>query len=115
MRLLKFLLAAIITLSLAFICNLHNPFGTSIPALGSLFNPFTGFWQNAESSPFDGLSSADFDELSAPVDLVFDQRLVPHIFAQNIEDAYFAQGYITAYYRLWQMDIATRAVSGQAI
>lgn len=113
MQLLKFLFAAVLTLSLAFICNLHNPFGTSIPALGSLFSPFSGFWQNAESTPFDGLNPSDIDQLKAPVDVVFDDRLVPHIFAQHTEDAYFVQGYITAHYRLWQMDIATRAVSGQ--
>ena len=42
-----------------------------------------------------------------------DERRVPHIFAENSEDAFFAQGYITAYNRLWQMDMSTRKVSGR--
>ena len=42
-----------------------------------------------------------------------DNRMVPHIFAQNDHDLAYAQGYVTAMDRLWQMDIATRAISGR--
>jgi penicillin amidase len=42
-----------------------------------------------------------------------DDRLVPHIFAQNDEDAYFIQGYIHAKFRLWQMEFQTMAAAGR--
>ena len=41
-----------------------------------------------------------------------DDHLVPHIFAQNNYDLSFAQGYITAKYRLWQMEFETAAAAG---
>src|SRR5713101_2457381 len=37
----------------------------------------------------------------------------PHIAAESIDDALFAQGYVTAQDRLWQMDSLRRLVSGQ--
>ena len=47
------------------------------------------------------------------VDIVFDDRMIPHIFAKNNHDVYFAQGYVTAMHRLWQMDFQTRYASGR--
>ena len=85
----------------------------AIPAIGKLFNPFTGFWQNAEKIDQQNVENLNFTQLSAPVKVIYDKRLVPHIFAQNITDATFVQGYITAQHRLWQMDIATRSTSGR--
>ncbi len=51
--------------------------------------------------------------LSAPVLVLRDARGVPHIRAQSIEDAYFAQGYVTAQDRLWQMDLSRRLANGE--
>src|SRR4051794_12376156 len=42
--------------------------------------------------------------LSAPVTVVRDSHGVPHITATSLDDLFFAQGYITAQDRLWQMD-----------
>ncbi|MCB9087424.1 MAG: penicillin acylase family protein [Calditrichae bacterium] len=42
----------------------------------------------------------------------WDDRRVPHVFAQNDHDLYFTQGYLTARDRLWQMDFITRAAAG---
>src|SRR5204863_2091709 len=42
-----------------------------------------------------------------------DDNLVPHVFANNNHDLYFAQGYITAKYRLWQMEFETAAAAGR--
>jgi penicillin amidase len=39
--------------------------------------------------------------------------MVPHIFAENDHDLYYAQGYLTARDRLWQMDIQTRSAAGR--
>jgi penicillin G amidase len=51
--------------------------------------------------------------VAAPVDVLRDARGVPHIRAESIEDAYFAQGYVTAQDRLWQMDLSRRLAQGE--
>src|SRR5947209_11829057 len=51
--------------------------------------------------------------LSAPVSVLRDAQGVPHIRAQNMSDLLFAQGYVTAQDRLWQLDITRRYASGQ--
>ncbi|MCB0554697.1 MAG: penicillin acylase family protein [Phaeodactylibacter sp.] len=113
MRILKFAIVALITGALTQLASQHQPLGTALPALGPLLSPFTGFWQNAEpmASPPDGVLASP--HLKGKVDVVFDQRLVPHIFAESLEDAAFVQGYLAAKYRLWQMDIAIRATAGR--
>ena len=52
--------------------------------------------------------------LSAPVTVRWDQHGVPHIEAANLDDLLFAQGYVTAQDRLWQMDMARRMAAGEA-
>lgn len=42
-----------------------------------------------------------------------DERGIPYIEAANEADLYFAQGYVTASDRLWQMDVLRRAVRGE--
>ena len=42
-----------------------------------------------------------------------DDRSIPYIEAKNDADLYFAQGYITASDRLWQMDLYRRVASGR--
>ena len=51
--------------------------------------------------------------LSQPVEVQRDAQGVPHIRAQNLRDLLFAQGYVTAQDRLWQMDIVRRAAAGE--
>ncbi|HKV42183.1 MAG TPA: penicillin acylase family protein, partial [Blastocatellia bacterium] len=43
----------------------------------------------------------------------YDSRAVPYIEAQNDDDLYFAQGYIVARDRLWQMDLIRRSSRGE--
>src|SRR5690348_311129 len=50
--------------------------------------------------------------LSAPVTVTRDSNGVPTIEAGNFEDLFFAQGYVTAQDRLWQMDGTRRFASG---
>src|ERR1700691_4117173 len=52
--------------------------------------------------------------LSAPVTVRRDQHGVPHIEAASLDDLLFAQGYVTAQDRLWQMDMARRMAGGEA-
>src|SRR5438067_13337244 len=42
-----------------------------------------------------------------------DERGIPYIEAANDDDLYFAQGYVTASDRLWQMDLLRRTVRGE--
>jgi len=50
--------------------------------------------------------------VAAPVQVAFDARGVPHIHAASIDDALFAQGYVTAQDRLWQMEGLRRYSAG---
>ena len=51
--------------------------------------------------------------LSARVTVTRDQHGVPTIEAANMEDLFFAQGFVTAQDRLWQMDITRRYGAGE--
>ena len=51
--------------------------------------------------------------LQKKVDVLFDNYGIPHIYAQNGEDTYFALGYIQAQERISQMEFLRRAVTGQ--
>ena len=63
------------------------------------------------------LPSVDDDErllgLDERVEVLRDTYGVPHIFATDTHDLFFAQGYVTAQDRLWQMDIYRRAAEGR--
>src|ERR1039458_1445315 len=50
--------------------------------------------------------------LSAPVMVRRDAHGVPHIYASTQDDLFFAQGYVTAQDRLWQMDVLRRSANG---
>ena len=113
MRIIKFLLSFATTGGLVFLLNnSHNVKGLPIPALGSLLSPFEGYWRNGKSI----LSVADnhaFKGLTNKVNVVYDDRAIPHIFADNVEDAYFTEGYLHAENRLWQMEFLARAAAGR--
>jgi penicillin G amidase len=51
--------------------------------------------------------------LHASVEIITDRYGVPHIYAQNEDDLYFAQGYMHAQERLWQMEFNRRIGSGR--
>src|SRR5262245_22742555 len=51
--------------------------------------------------------------LKAPVTVVRDTWGVPHITAQSTDDLFFAQGYVMAQDRLWQMEMWRRAAEGR--
>ncbi|HEY2499391.1 MAG TPA: penicillin acylase family protein [Candidatus Angelobacter sp.] len=74
---------------------------------------FLWFYKGARSSlaQLDGTISVA--GLQSPVSVVRDGHGVPHITAAKLEDLFFAQGYVTAQDRLWQMDLTRRAVAGE--
>jgi penicillin amidase len=51
--------------------------------------------------------------LTAPVDIYRDAYGVPHIYAETTHDLFFAQGYIHAQDRFWQMDFWRHIGSGR--
>lgn len=65
----------------------------------------------AALSQIDGTLKAP--ELKADVQVIRDTWGVPHIYAQSTEDLYFAQGFVTAQDRLWQMDMWRRGAEGR--
>jgi penicillin G amidase len=84
------------------------------PPLGRFLSPFQGFWRNMESGALPAEpANLHVPGLLAPVQVVFDERRVPHVFAQNDHDLYLAQGYLTARDRLWQMEFQTRVAAGR--
>jgi len=133
MKFLKLLVSLIVTI--AFIWALGNPHSTGeagytikdkdgkdslvastekfIPPLGKILSPSHGFWQNAESREPSFETTINDKYLSAPVKVMYDERMVPHIFGKNIVDVSFAQGYATASLRLWQMELQTHDAAGR--
>ncbi len=51
--------------------------------------------------------------LGAEVEVLRDPWGVPHIYAQNLDDLFFAQGFVQAQDRLWQMEMYRRAGEGR--
>src|SRR5437868_8471024 len=51
--------------------------------------------------------------VTAPVTVTRDSHGVPTIDAATLEDLFFAQGYVTAQDRLWQMDMTRRFAGGE--
>jgi penicillin G amidase len=114
MRFVKLLLSLFITAAL--IWSLDRSWeagGTRIPPLGKFLDPFHGFWQNLESRHHTFAEKISIPGLKQPVTVVFDSLMIPHLYAQNEEDLYAAQGYVTAMQRLWQMEFQTHAAAGR--
>ncbi len=51
--------------------------------------------------------------LAAPVEVVRDRMGIPHIYAGSVHDLFFAQGYVHAQDRFWQMDVWRHIGSGR--
>lgn len=51
--------------------------------------------------------------LDAAVEVLTDGRGVPHVYARGRRDLYFAQGFLHATERLWQVEVARRTAQGR--
>lgn len=91
---------------------LNTKFG-DIPPILKFSNPFNGFWQNAEKKSVTKNKEIKISGTKDIIEIAFDDRMIPHIFAKNDYDLYFAQGFVTAKHRLWQMDFQTRFAAGR--
>jgi penicillin G amidase len=74
---------------------------------------FVWFYTTARGSLAQLDGTITLNGLEAPVSVVRDAHGVPHLTAANLPDLFFAQGYVTAQDRLWQMDLTRRAVGGE--
>jgi penicillin G amidase len=83
------------------------------PALGSFIEPAHGIWSLARSAALPREATRHVAKLKGAVNVVYDDRAVPHIFAGNEEDAYRALGYVVARDRLFQLYLQTMAASGR--
>lgn len=110
MRIIPFVISTIITIAMVY--ALDNKWG-AVPPLGKFLSPQQGFWQNAESTDADRNENIVIKGLKGKVRVYLDDRLVPHVFAEHDEDAYFVQGWLHAKYRLWQMELQTFAAAGR--
>ncbi len=111
MRILPLIISSAITAGLVVVLNTKMV----LPApLGKLLSPQHGVWQNAENTDNDFSADLKFPQLKGKVEVYLDDRLVPHVFAEQENDVYFVQGYLHAKFRLWQMELQTHAAAGRA-
>ncbi len=109
-RYLSFAAAALATIGLVYTLDSRQV----LPApLGKLLSPQHGVWQNAEPVDQTYNLTLSFPQLTEPVSVYIDDRIVPHVVAQNEHDLYFVQGYLHARFRLWQMEFQTHAAAGR--
>ena len=101
-----------VTIPVLLALALNTKFG-SLPPLLKFLNPFTGFWQNADKLQTPLQTNTALAGTREAIEIVYDDRMIPHIFAKNDHDVYFAQGYVTAMNRLFQMDFQTRYAAGR--
>lgn len=109
MKLVRSLISVTLTIALFVALNYKNG---PLPPMGKFLDPVNGFWANSES----GISIPEqisLPGISQPVKVVYDDLLIPHVFADHEDDLYTAIGYVHAYHRLWQMEFQTHAAAGR--
>lgn len=83
----------------------------SVPPLGALLSPAVGLWANG-TNDLPAQAAAKIPGLTDSVDIRYDARSVPHIFARHELDAVRALGYVVARDRLFQLELQSRAGEG---
>ncbi|MGK7390844.1 MAG: penicillin acylase family protein [Candidatus Cyclobacteriaceae bacterium M2_1C_046] len=114
MRIIKLVLLLGITgFLIYFLANPHKLNNNPVPPLGKFLDPFHGFWQNADENALPFPDEVKLEGLKESVTIVYDTNYVPHVFASNNEDLFYAQGYLMAQNRLWQMEFQIMAAAGR--
>ncbi len=109
---LKFVLTLAGAAALLAVLSVPLSFGESrLPALGTFLNPYEGALRSNDTDYWD--HDVDLPGLRAPVEVYYDERLVPHIYASSLADLYYVQGFVQAQHRLFQFDITARAAEGR--
>ena len=108
----KRILGLLLTFCIIYIIYFLSKPTETTPALGSFISPTNGFWSNIELNSLKQ-KTINLNGPISSVNIYIDDRRVPHIFAKNDPDLYFAQGYMVAKERLWQMEFISYAASGR--
>ena len=92
-----------------FLIHIFNNKIGSYPPIGKFLDPFHGYIGT------DNNSKNKITKLNTigNLDIIWDENNIPHIFAENENDMYMAQGYVVASDRLWQMDFISRLHAGK--
>ena len=88
-----------------------KPFA-GVPPLGAIVDPVHGVWSAARTAELPATQTVSLESLGAVVDVRYDDRGVPHIFAESDRDAFRALGWVHARDRLFQMELTQRSVAG---
>lgn len=111
MRIFRFFFITLLTICLLIALNIRI---SGLPAFGKLLNPFSGFYHLGEAKDAVPLDyEVESSNLINNGSVYFDERRIPHIFAENEEDLYYLQGYVVASLRLWQMEFQVLAAEGR--
>ncbi|HUU05368.1 MAG TPA: penicillin acylase family protein, partial [Patescibacteria group bacterium] len=109
MRWMKAVFALIVLVAVMW--GLNARLGT-VPPLGKFLDPVGGFWRNNTTT--DRIpEKLEIPGLKGRVTVVWDDRHVAHVFAENEADLYRTQGFLTARDRLWQMEFLSRYTGGR--
>ncbi|MBS1616141.1 MAG: penicillin acylase family protein [Bacteroidetes bacterium] len=110
MRLMRLVPLLLVVL---FVWTLNHSFSVSLPAFGKILDPVNGILASAEPLHPDFKKEVRLIGLQQPVHIWMDSALIAHVRATNDHDLYYAQGFLHANFRLWQMDLQTRAAAGR--
>lgn len=102
----------LLALTIGIVYALNTKFG-DIPPVGKFLDPAKGVWQTALIPDIPKNETILIPGLLEDVTITYNERGVPHIFAQNDHDLYLAQGYVVARHRMWQMEFSTHAAAGR--
>lgn len=94
-----------------FLFALHFRIGGTL-RLGPLLDPLAGVYATARSARNHPSGELFLDGMQQPVILQYDDRGVPHIYANSDQDVTMALGYVVARDRLFQMDFIHRVATG---
>jgi penicillin amidase len=86
---------------------------TAVPLLVALLVGHVRFWSAQSRLPTRGLSTERLAGCPAPVEILLDGRGVPHVRAGSDNAAWFAEGWLHARERFFQMELARRAAAGR--
>ncbi len=86
--------------------------GAGVPPLGPLLDPLNGAAASVRYADLPTTERQQIPGIGDSVQVLYDVRGVPHIYAQRSEDAYRALGFAVARDRLFQMELTYRAASG---
>ena len=87
----------------------RTPQWALVGAAGAILGAATACLQQIPSIPTETYRVRG---LTAPAEILVDRWGVPHLYAQNLDDVFFAQGFNAARDRLWQLDLWRRRGEG---